>query len=50
MRDALKNLNDRDALDGPEVEFERWFKFWVLFPLLFLRATPRRVEDDEAKG
>ena len=39
MRVVLKNLND--ALDGPEVEFERWYKFWVLSPLLFLRTPPR---------
>ena len=39
MHDVLKHLND--ALDGPEVEFERWYKFWVLFPLLFLRTPPR---------
>jgi hypothetical protein len=39
MRDILKNLND--ALEGPEVEFERWYKLWELFPLLFLRMPPR---------
>ena len=26
---------------GPEVEFERWYKLWELFPLLFLRMPPR---------
>ncbi len=26
MRDILKNLND--ALEGPEVESERWYKLW----------------------
>jgi hypothetical protein len=41
MREALKNLNG--ALDGPEVEFERWqwHRLRVLFPLLFLRTPPR---------
>ena len=39
MRDILKNLND--AIEGPEVEFERWYKLWELFPLLFLRMPPR---------
>jgi len=39
MRDILKNMND--ALEGPEVEFERWYKLWELFPLLFLRMPPR---------
>ena len=39
MRDILKNLND--ALEGPEVEYERWYKLWELFPLLFLRMPPR---------
>ncbi len=39
MRDILKNLND--ALEGSEVEFERWYKLWELFPLLFLRMPPR---------
>ena len=39
MRDILRNLNG--ALEGPEVEFERWYKLWELFPLLFLRMPPR---------
>ena len=39
MRDILKNMND--AIEGPEVEFERRFKLWELFPLLFLRMPPR---------
>ena len=39
MRDILKNMND--AMEGPEVEFERWYKLWELFPLLFLRMPPR---------
>ncbi len=39
MRDILKNLND--ALEGPEVEFERWYKPWEMPPLLFLRMPPR---------
>jgi hypothetical protein len=39
MRDVLQHLND--ALEGPEVELERWYKFWMLFPLLFLRTPPR---------
>ena len=37
MRDILKNLND--ALEGPEVEYERWYGLWELFPLLFLRMN-----------
>jgi hypothetical protein len=39
MRDILQHLND--ALEGPEVELERWYEFWMLFPLLFLRTPPR---------
>jgi hypothetical protein len=39
MRDILKNLNG--ALEGPEVEFERWYKLWELFPLLFSRMPLR---------
>ena len=42
MRDILKNLNDAlEGPEGPEVEFERWYKLWELFPLLFLRMPPR---------
>ena len=37
MRDILRNLNG--AMEGPEVEFERWYKLWELFPLLFLRIV-----------
>ena len=39
MRGILKNMNG--AMEGPEVEFERWYKLWELFPLLFLRMPPR---------
>jgi hypothetical protein len=31
MQDILKNLND--ALEGPEIEYERWYKLSELFPL-----------------
>ncbi len=30
-----------DALEGPEVEYERWYELWELFPLLFLRMPLR---------
>jgi hypothetical protein len=45
MRDVLQHLND--ALEGPEVELERWYKFWMLFPLLN-SYEHRRAGDDEA--
>ncbi len=45
MRDILKNLND--ALEGPEVEFERWYKLWYnqlgdVSPSIFTHAATRR--------
>ena len=42
MRDILKNL--KDAREGPEVEFERWYKLWELFP--FYSYACHREEED----